>query len=205
MAVMHQTWRTPFIVCATVLVVAFSIGRVAYADNESEKNVGEKIQRLVDVSFAMIEKEDFDKTPALFHYPENYTEGEEKRDRCLISNSTRLITEIFGKPSNLKPQDHVGQIKHYSIYIRAGGAEYWKHRTARASTSFFADFPNTGSGVVNFQFEGLETGRPVLRSLAFGVDATSKDAKERLTKLGNAFSKRVQQIKPKCDALAEFK
>lgn len=201
-----RNWQRSFVVGVFFAPMFLGLGGAANAeDGSGEKSVAEKIQRLVSVSLAMIDNDDFDKTPALFHYPERYTEGELNRDRCMISKSMRIMTDVFGKPSELKPQEHVGQIKHYSIHIRAGDAKYWQKKDARASTSFFADFANIGPGVVNFQFEGVEKGRPVLRSLAFGLETSSQDAKERLTKLGKQFAGRVRQAKPECDALVEFK
>ncbi len=199
MPMMTQFKSTALVACVALsAVIGASSGQLAYADDDA-KQLGERIQRLVGVSFAMIDKGDYDKIPALFHYPEGYSEGEIKRDQCLISKSLKYLTGVFGKPENTRPQEHAGQIQHYSIYIRAAGNEYWKQRETHASTSFFTDFPKVGAGTVNFQFEDLEAGRPKLRSLAYGFEASEK-SKRRLTTLGKEFARYVSKIKLECDA-----
>ena len=200
---MTQLKNTSLAACITLCAtVGSSFGGLAHADDASAKQVGERIHRLVNVSFAMIDNQDYEKAPILFHYPEGYSEGELKRDQCMISKSLEYLTGVFGKPENIRPQERAGQIQHYSIYIRAAGNEYWKQREAHASTSFFADFSKVGAGTVNFQFEDVETGDPRLRSLAFGFEA-SEDSKRRLTTLGKEFARHVGNIKAKCDAFVD--
>ncbi len=171
------------------------------ADEDAGMQVAEKLQRVVGLSLGMIQKEEYSKLPVFFHFPVGYSEGELKRDACLITKGMDALVQVFGVPENIRPPQKAGEIQHYSIYVRSADSEYWKHRDILGKTSFYADFPEVGPGVVNFRFEDLTTGRPKIRSIAFGLQTSEDGAKEKLIKLGKKFSDLVTAGRAECDGL----
>jgi hypothetical protein len=146
----------------------------------SQEPTYDQLIKFTDNCIEIIHRGNFNEAVELFHYPPNFSPKELSQDKKEVKLLLIEMTKLFGAFEKWEVAQ--GFFISYQFDIGGGDIPYWSKNPQFIEVRYRTRFSNEGEGFVTFKAVQISK-KLELRSVAFGIPATSPNAEERFKKI----------------------
>lgn len=177
---MNKQFRYICFLCCLIVLVAVPIALA------QEENRQEKARLFINC----YNNNDFFGATKLFHFPQDYTDKELKKEKDAIRKTLKMYFEEFGKITNIEKTDNPSL--YYFVMIGGGNLPYWQKYPDVYNTFYKVKFSREGQGYLVLVFCHISD-KWEIRQVNYGLPAERSKSQERIIGINQKWMKLMGQ------------
>jgi hypothetical protein len=135
-------------------------------------------------------RQEFARLVELFHFPEEYTEAERKKDKEAIGKTLKIYFDAFGKIASFEKV--TDPPFYYFVTIGSADIPYWKSHPEGDTATYKVKFSREGEGSLGLVFSYILK-KWEIRQVNYGLPADRPQSEKRISTIFQKWQKEMTQ------------